>query len=362
MKLVVFGLSVSSSWGNGHATLWRGLIRALTRRGHRVVFFERDVPYYAAHRDLGARDLPGAELRLYAEWSEALRLAGQHLDDCDAAMVTSFCPDGVPATDLVLGSRAPLRVFYDLDAPVTLARLRAGQPVSYLGRDGLRGFDLTLSYTGGAILDDLRLLLGARRVLPLYGSVDPDVHRPAQRAAQTSDLSYLGTWAEDRQAALERLFFGAARARPDRRFLLGGPMYPAATAWPANVWYREHVAPAEHPEFYGSSLLTLNVTRGAMARTGYCPSARLFEAAACGVPILTDDWPGLEQFFTPGQEVLVARDTRDVLEALSLPREVLARVARAARERTLAEHTADVRATELVDILGGDELRPGAEA
>src|SRR5690242_2714714 len=168
MKLVIFGLTISSSWGNGHATLWRGLLRALCRRGDRVVFYERDVPYYAAHRDLA--ELPaGGMLCLYDDWQEASTRARGDLADADVAIVTSYCPDAVDATALVLSSKAALRVFYDLDTPVTLARLAAGERVEYLPPRGLGEFDLVLSFTGGQALDALKTQLGARRAEPLYG-------------------------------------------------------------------------------------------------------------------------------------------------------------------------------------------------
>jgi spore maturation protein CgeB len=350
VKLVVFGLTVSSSWGNGHATLWRGLLTALARRGHRVTFFERDVPYYAFHRD--CTDFPGHRLVLYREWSEALPLARAELADADAGMVTSYCPDGLAATDLVLGSDGPRRVFYDLDTPVTLERLAAGEPVSYLGPDGLAGFDLVLSYTGGTALDELKSRLGAERVAPLYGSVDPEAHRPATPLDDyRADLSYLGTWAADRQEALDALFLEPARRLPQQRFLIGGSQYPVDFPWGPNVFYVRHVPPPDHPAFYSSSRLTLNVTRGAMARMGYCPSGRLFEAAACGVPVLSDSWEGLDRFFEPGKEILVAGSPAEAVAALSLSDAELARIARAARERTLAEHTAERRAEELVRLI-----------
>ena len=350
MKLVIFGLTVSSSWGNGHATLWRGLCRALDRRGHQVTFFERDVPYYAQHRDL--TELPGGQLVLYSEWAEALREVRHQLADSDVAMVTSYCPDGVPATEAVLASRARARVFYDLDTPVTLDRLRRGKPVGYIGPDGLGEFDLVLSYTGGAALEGLRRELGARRVAPLYGSVDPEFHHPVPAVEQyRADLSYLGTYAEDRQECLERLFIEPARRLPLQRFLIGGALYPAAFPWAPNIHFARHVAPGEHPAFFCSSRLTLNVTRGTMAAMGYCPSGRLFEAAACGTPILSDAWEGLEQFFEPRRELLVACSADEVIEALEVSEAELGRLARAARERTLANHTADNRVQELEMLL-----------
>jgi spore maturation protein CgeB len=350
MKILVFGLTISSSWGNGHATLWRGLCKALARRGHRVFFFERDVPYYALHRDLTA--LPYGDLVLYPTWPEVRPLARKHLADADAAIVTSYCPDGIAATDLVLDSPRALRVFYDLDAPVTLARLQAGRPIEYLGPRGLADFDLALSYTGGRALAELQGRLGARRVAPLHGSVDPEVYRPAEPADHyRADLSYMGTYAADRQRVLEKLLVDPARRRPDLRFLIGGAQYPDGFPWTSNIYFVRHLPPGEHPAFYASSRLTLNVTREAMARMGHCPSGRLFEAAACGAPILSDAWEGLDAFFRPGSEIIVAHDTGDALRALEMSDAEVARIARLARERTLEEHTADRRAAELEAVM-----------
>ena len=351
MKIVVFGLTISSSWGNGHATLWRGLCRALERRGHCVVFFEQDTPYYAANRDLA--QVPGGQLVLYGDWNAVRRRAAATIADADVAMVTSYCPDGIAATELVLEARRARKVFYDLDTPVTLSRLKAGESTTYIGETGLAGFDLVLSYTGGAALEVLQTELGARRVAPLYGHVDPQVHRPvAPQAHFTADLSYLGTYAADRQAALEALFVDPARQRPERRFLIGGAQYPQDFPWADNIYFVRHLPPADHPVFFSSSRLTLNVTRDAMARMGWCPSGRLFEAAACGAPILTDAWEGLDAFFEPGREILLARTTADAVAALDLTDAELRRIAEASRARTLAEHTSDRRAEELEALLG----------
>ncbi len=360
MKLVIFGLTISSSWGNGHATVWRGLCRALIRRGHRVVFFERDVPYYAAHRDVS--EIPGGQLKLYPDWTAILPEARRQLADADVGMVTSYCPDGIAASDLVLSSPARLRVFYDLDTPVTLQRLRTGSPLTYIGPGGLSAFDLVLSFTGGAALEALQTDLGARRVTPLYGSVDPEVHRPVPAMeSYRADLSYLGTYAEDRQEALNQLFLEPARRLPHQRFVIGGAQYPAEFPWAENIYFVRHLPPSEHPAFYCSSRLTLNVTRRAMAEMGYCPSGRLFEAAACGTPILSDWWEGLDTFFEPGAEILVARTTAGVIGALELPRADLEAIARAARERTLAEHTAEQRAAALEAALDEACRTPAAE-
>ena len=204
MKIVIFGLTISSSWGNGHATQWRGLCRALARRRHKIVFFERDVPYYAVHRDLW--EIAHGSLVLYPDWPAVLACAAEELADAELAIVSSYCPDGVAAADLVLSSRA-VKIFYDLDTPVTLDELDRGGTVTYLGPGGLRGFDLVLSFTGGKALDALSRRLGARRVAALYGSVDPDVHFPvAPREQFAADFSYIGTYAEDRQQTLAELF------------------------------------------------------------------------------------------------------------------------------------------------------------
>jgi spore maturation protein CgeB len=360
MKLVIFGLSISSSWGNGHATLWRGLCRALARRSHRVVFFERDVAYYARHRD--QTEIAGCELILYPTWADALRVAEPHLRDADAAMVTSYCPDGIEATELILGSRVPLKTFYDLDAPVTLDHLRRGDSVSYIGPGGLAGFDVVLSYTGGAALSGLKRLLGARRVEPLYGSVDPAVHYPVDASERyRCDLSYLGTYADDRQAGVDTLLIEPARRMPDMKFLIGGSMYPDSFPWTRNIHFFPHVPPGEHPAFYCSSRLTLNVTRRAMAEMGYCPSGRLFEAAACGTPIISDEWEGLDNFFEPGLEIIIARTTEHVLDAMAMGPDNLARIARKAREHVLESHTADHRAAELEAIFETAHSIPATE-
>lgn len=350
MKIVIFGLAVSSAWGNGHATLWRGLGRALSRRGHDVVFFERDQPYYAQHRDMA--DVPGIDLVLYRDWAQVRARARAHLGDAEVGMVTSYCPDGRAASELVLSSDLEVRCFYDLDAPVTLAALDRREEVAYLPAGGLGGFDVVLSYTGGRALRGLRDRLGARRTAALYGSVDPDVHQPAPAQDRfAADLSYLGTYSPDRQATVDELLLAPAQVRPDARFLVGGAQYPTTAAFGPNVRIIEHVAPRDHAAFYASSPLTLNTTRAPMAALGYCPSARFFEAAACGVPVLTDGWEGLDQFFAPGREVLVARTRQDTLEALAMPRAELSAIGRRARERALAEHTAARRALDLERIL-----------
>jgi spore maturation protein CgeB len=350
MRLTVFGLSVSSSWGNGHATLWRGLIRALAARGWSVTFFERDVPYYAGTRDL--HSIEGGDLVLYRSWDEVRQQARKAIAEADVAMVTSYCPDALEATDLVADAGSALKVFYDLDTPVTLSRLGTEEHPAYIGARGLRDFDLVLSYTGGTALDRLRSDLGARHVAPLYGHVDPEVYKAAvPNPAFAADLSYLGTYAADRQEGVERFLVRPAAVQEHRRFVIGGAQYPQDFPWTPNIYFVRHLPPADHPSFYASSRATLNVTRGAMAALGWCPSGRLFEAASCGAAILTDVWGGLDEFFEPGSEILPLATTEDTIAALEMDDSELRRIGQQARERTLAQHTSAIRAAQLERIL-----------
>lgn len=350
MKIVIFGLSISSAWGNGHATLLRGLSRALHNEGHEIHFFERDTPYYAAHRDVTS--LPFLHLHLYSEWHENLMRAKRELADADVAMVTSYCPDGVAACELVLESPVFRRVFYDMDTPVTLNRLEQGESVAYIPDGGLAGFDLVLSYTGGQALEQLRAKLSARCVSALYGWVDPEVYYHVEPAnAFEADLSYLGTYSGDRQAALEELLITPARHLKDRHFVIGGAMYPRVQDWPSNIRYYEHVSPPDHCSFYSSSPLTLNITRGSMASMGYCPSGRLFEAAACGTAVLSDWWIGLDSFFEPGEEILIAEHSSDTIYSLTKDRAQLATIGARAKQRALDSHTAAIRARQFIDLI-----------
>lgn len=352
MHFVIFGLTVSSSWGNGHATLWRGLLKAMSRRGHTAVFYERDVPYYSSTRD--AWEAPqGIRIELYESLDEIRSDVQRELASADVGLVTSYCPYGNESAHLLFDSRVPLRIFYDLDTPVTLDCLRTGKPVAYLPEEGLSGFDLVLSYTGGRALSELQTQLGARAVAPLYGWVDPETHAPAAADSQMrSVLSYLGTYAPDRQAALEELFVSAARQLPNERFVIGGAQYPEDFPWTSNIYFVRHLPPALHPTFFCSSRATLNVTRRAMAEYGFCPSGRLFEAAACGVPLLSDMWEGMDTFFTPGVEMFPVRTSGEVVEALSVSDGELRIMAEAARARTLEHHTAEQRVMELESLCG----------
>ena len=314
MKITIFGLTLSSSWGNGHATPYRAILRALARLGARVTFYERDVPYYSAHRDFATCDF--CDLRLYSEWAAVRHEALREASDSDVVIAASYCPEGARIIDEVLDLDGPLKIFYDLDTPITLQRLQEG-PLDYLHREQIPLFDLYLSFTGGKILTRLENAYGARMARPLYGCVDPDLYfRVPVHQDFECVLSYLGTYAADRQEKLDKFFLEPARQRGDLDFVLAGSLYPWDWPWPGNVKRFEHVVPARHPALYSSSQATLNLTRQEMAASGYCPSGRFFEAAACGTPILTDWWEGLDQFFEPGREVHVIETSSDVLERI----------------------------------------------
>ncbi|MFP5277960.1 MAG: glycosyltransferase [Acidobacteriota bacterium] len=360
MHVVIFGLSISSSWGNGHATLWRGLVRALARRGHTIRFYERDVPYYASTRD-GWTAPAGLSLCLYNSLREIAGCTRRDLNQADVALFTSFCPDGADAARMILDSRASVKAFYDLDTPVTLQGLQTGMRPAYLPPFDLSGFDLVLSFTGGKALKELRTRLGARNVVPLYGFVDPEAHLPAAAIDRfRGSLSYLGTYAADRQRKLEELFVEPARRMTAAQFQLAGAQFPQDFPWQPNIHFISHLEPVQHPAFFCSSRATLNVTRGVMAELGYCPSGRLFEAAACGAPLLSDTWDGLDSFFTPGREILYVQSASDVTDALSLSDTELRAIAEAGRARVLADHTAAHRARQLESAC--DEIARGTTA
>ncbi|HEU5404239.1 MAG TPA: glycosyltransferase [Terriglobales bacterium] len=347
MKITFFGLTLSSSWGNGHATPYRAILRALARVGHEITFFEKDVPYYAQHRDFV--DCDYCELKLYQSWEKCRKFALATAAESDIVVMASYCPEGAQIADEVLELGRPLVAYYDLDTPVTLAKLRAGEPVDYVRSEQLREFDLVLSWTGGRALEELRTGWGVDFARPLYGCVDPDVYRRQNMQDRfRCSLSYMGTYAPDRQGKLDALFLGPSRRRPDLHFLLAGSLYPWGWKWGANVTKMEHVAPSEHPALYSSSRCTLNITRADMAASGFCPSGRFFEAAACGTPIISDWFDGLDRFFIPGEQIIIAHSAEDTLRALDKDEADLRAMGAQARERTLDEHTGDHRAREFV--------------
>ena len=345
MRIVFLGLSITSSWGNGHATTYRALLKAVAARGHDVLFLERDVPWYATNRDLPQP--PYCKMRLYGRPSDLEgRYAGE-IRSADLVVVGSYVPDGVEVADIVLRTAQGCTAFYDIDTPVTLAALTR-DAAEYIERRQIPQFDLYLSFTGGPTLERLVEQFGARCARPLYCSVDPEVYFEDSFTLKDCDLGYLGTYSVDRQGTLERLLLGPAAVWPSGRFVLAGPQYPESMARPENVQRITHLAPSDHRAFYNRLRFTLNVTRRDMVEAGYSPSVRLFEAAACGTPIISDHWTGLDAFLTPGAEILLAERHDDVLAFLrEMPERDRAYVGARARARVLESHTAARRAVEL---------------
>jgi spore maturation protein CgeB len=344
LDIVIFGLAITSSWGNGHAVTYRALAKALDARGHKVTFMERDVPWYRAHRDLPDPDY--CRVALYRNLKEASVRFDEAVASADLVIIGSYVPDGATLADWITSRARGVTAFYDIDTPVTLAALEANK-AEYISPRLIPRFDLYLSFTGGPALALIEDLYGSPRARPLYCTADPDIHKPCQLPHEWA-LGYLGTYSADRQPALEQLLFAPARALADETFVVAGPQYPDHVKWPSNVARIEHLSPSQHPAFYGRQRYTLNLTRADMVAVGFSPSVRLFEAAACGVPVITDSWPGLNSIFTPGREIIIAHGAHQIIQVLQEFSEDHRRsIAAAARKRLLASHTPEHRAKQL---------------
>ena len=354
MDLVVIGLTLSSSWGNGHATTYRALLGAFAAQGGRVTFLERNVPWYADNRDMPRPDF--ADLHLYADLPELRARFARRVREADAVLVGSYVPEGVAVIDWVLETARGPVAFYDIDTPITLGRLARGDE-EYLAARQIPLFDVYFSFTGGPTLDRLCAGFGARRAEALYCTVDAAHYRHRPEVPRQWRLGYVGTYSDDRQPVLERLLLDPARRCPDDAFAVAGPQYPASIEWPGNVARIEHCPPAEHERFYNSQDFTLNVTRAEMVAAGWSPSVRLFEAAACGTPIISDRWEGLDSLFPDGEAILIADTAEDVLAALDLPEARRRAIGGAAQEIVFAEHRAEVRARELARHLQSHHLK-----
>ncbi|ASQ44769.1 CgeB family protein [Legionella clemsonensis] len=345
MKFVVIGLSISSSWGNGHATTYRALLKEVAKMGHEVLFLERDVPYYAANRDLPYPDF--CLLNLYNSNEELFRRFEKEVADADVVIVGSYVQQGVEVGKWIVATAQGVKAFYDIDTPVTMAKLQR-EDFEYLIPELVSQYDLYLSFSGGSVLQHIEKHYGSPAARALYCSVDPESYFP-ELCSKKWDMGYLGTYSTDRQPAVDLLLCKTALACPQKNFIVAGPQYPADIIWPENVERIEHLSPVHHRNFYNSQRFTLNVTRADMIKFGYSPSVRLFEAAACGVPVISDYWEGLTSFFADGTEILVAKSTKDVLNILeTFTEEECRQVGENARQKVLKKHTAKTRAYELV--------------
>ncbi|KMQ50193.1 hypothetical protein CHISP_2864 [Chitinispirillum alkaliphilum] len=343
--LVFIGLTVTSSWGNGHATTYRGLIRELDKKGYSVLFLERDMPWYALHRDMP--ELPYGKVELYGSVQDLKNRFSRIVQDAELVVVGSFVPDGIAVGEWVQHQSRGICAFYDIDTPVTLSKLSRREN-DYITPELVSGYDLYLSFAGGPTLDLLEGVYGAPVARALYCSVDSEQYQPLD-VDKTYDLGYMGTFSPDRQESLELLMIEAAKRCSERKFVVAGPQYPAKIEWPQNIQRIEHIAPGDHPHFYSSQRFTLNLTRADMISAGYAPSVRLFEAAACGVPVISDYWDGLDQFFELESEILISRSWEQTVEIISqVSTQDSSNMGQRARNRVLEKHTAFHRAEELL--------------
>jgi spore maturation protein CgeB len=351
MKLVVYGLTVTSSWGNGHATTYRALLKALHRRGHEIHFVEKDVEWYRSNRDLPEPAF--CTVHLYDSWNDESASLLALSRDADAVIVGSYFPNAIEATHSLVDSyRSPV-LFYDIDTPITMAQLRRVGGTEYLSAELIPHYAAYLSFTGGPTLRELEQRFGARQAIALYCSVDPDMYHPTEGVQQFKcDLSYLGTYAADRQPKLMQFLNEPAQRLPGMQSIVAGPQYPEDIQWADNVKRIIHLSPPQHPAFYCSSRFTLNITRDDMVAAGYSPSVRLFEASACGATILSDWWAGLDEFLQAGEEILLPNNANDVARILrELSDEERIRIGRRARQRILDEHTSEHRARQFEEVV-----------
>ena len=347
MKIVIIGLSITSSWGNGHATTYRGLVKELSKLGHDILFLEKDVPWYAPHRDLPQPDF--CRLGLYKTNEELWQDYNSEVVKADVVIVGSYVQQGVEVGEWVIKTAHGIKAFYDIDTPITLAKLERND-YEYITPDLITKYDVYFSFTGGPVLQHLMQHYGSPAARALYCSVDPDHYYPEQKS-KIWELGYLGTFSTDRQPTVDTLLCYTATAVPNGKFVVAGPQYPDYINWPQNVQRIEHLPPALHRDFYSTQKFTLNVTRADMIAAGYSPSVRLFEAAACGVPIISDYWDGLTSLFEEGTEVLIAKTTDDVQKYLNFDDQQREDIGLAARKKVLQLHTAAARAKEFVTYI-----------
>ena len=351
MKIAFYGSSLLSSWWNGAATYYRGLLRDLASRGYDITFYEPDAYERQQHRDMDPPEW--ARSVVYPATAEGLR--NVLLEARAADIVVKASGVGVFDEELLAGviehaRPGALKVFWDVDAAATLEEMRADEdhPV----RRAFGSLDFVLTYGGGPPVVEAYEGFGAARCVPIYNALDPTTHHPVDPDARLSaDLSFLGNRLPDREARVEQFFLEPAAALPDRQFLIGGNGWDSK-AMPANVRHLGHVFTHEHNAFNCTPLAVLNVARDSMANIGFSPATRVFEAAGAAACLITDAWEGIELFLQPGEEVLVARDGKDVAEHVrSLTPERARSIGQAALRRVLAEHTYAHRGAEVDALL-----------
>jgi spore maturation protein CgeB len=360
MNIAFYGSSLVSSYWNGAATYYRGILKALHARGHSITFYEPDAFDRQQHRDIDPP--PYAKSVVYPATTDALN--GVLAEAAKADIVVKANGVGVFDAELLAGivaHAAPhaLKIFWDVDAAATLDEMR-GDP-SHPVRAALPDLDMVLTYGGGPPVIDAYEGFGAAQCIPVYNALDPDTHHPVPRDERFAcDLAFLGNRLPDREARVEEFFLRPAALLPEQSFLIGGNGWDSK-AMPANVRHRGHVYTAEHNAFNCTPRAVLNVARDSMANVGFSPATRVFEAAGAAACLITDAWEGIEQFLIPDQEVLVARDGQDVADHLAaLTPEKAQAIGEAARTRVLAEHTYDLRGEQVDALLREHRVRQAA--
>lgn len=344
--LVVLGLSLSSAWGNGHATAFRSILAGLDKLGHRILFLERAMPEFAAHRDLP--DPTFCDFALYGDLDDLGFRFGRAIRDAAVVMVGSSIAQGKQVLDIVLAIADGAVTFYDLDTPFTLLDLEDGLEY-YIARRQIPRLDAYYSFMGGPCLDRIRYEFGAIRAEVLYCSVEEARYRPTGEPTQW-DLGYIGAYSVDIWPSLDRLLLEPARLLPHLKFVVAGPQYPAEIGWPANVERIDHLPPSDHALFYSRQRFTLNLSRPEIARAGWSPSVTLFEAASCAVPIISDGWDGLDDFLRIGRAVLTAETGHQIAHILTSMRDSRRELLGAtARTAVLRQHTGLARAIHLAE-------------
>ncbi|HEX8373451.1 MAG TPA: glycosyltransferase [Chthoniobacterales bacterium] len=351
MNIGFFGSSLLSAYWNGAATYYRGMIRALHERGHRVTFFEPDAYERQSHRDLEPPDW--AKVIVYENNPDAALAEVERARSMDLVIKASgvgVFDELLEAAVLELQTERTLVCFWDVDAPATLERVHQNPADPF--RSLISRYDAVLTYGGGSPVVDDYTFLGAKQCVPIYNALDPSTHFPVEKIDRfAGDLSFLGNRLPDREQRVEEFFLNPALKLPERRFYLGGSGW-GDKSLPSNVTYLGHVYTADHNALYSSSLAVLNISRDSMARYGFSPATRVFEAAGAGACLITDAWEGIEQFFEPGDELLVARDGAEVSEILAeLNPESAREIGRAAYRRAMADHTYAQRAEEFESVI-----------
>ncbi len=346
MNIVILGLSKSSSQGEGHAAIYRGLVRELNKQGHHILFLERAQPLIEGKADPLTGDF--CEAGRYRSLNDLQQFTEQ-VREADMVMLSSFVPEGTQVAEWLLRTAKGIKAFYDLDTPLTLAKLK-DKSCEYLHPNQIPQFDLYLSVSGGPALAELERTYGATMARALYRSVDATRFYPEFRE-KIWDLGYLGNYSEDNQQVLDKLMLEAATNWQEGRFVVAGSNFPGSVDWPANTKYTQLLQTVDHRKFYNSLRFAQHITQPEMASFAYAPSRKLLEAAACGTPIISNYWEGLEDVFHIGTEVLVSRSAKETLQFLrEISKSERKLIGERARKKILSHHTAACRAKELISF------------